>query len=347
MSNLEIGRRSLLKGAAALTAGAAIAPISSAWAAKEAVMSTWGGDYSRLLGELVQPIATEKYDVTAIFDTGSSSARRTKVLTQAEREVSSIDLMAFTEADMWLLDQKNCVDRFSSAEIPNLANVYKQFQTGYSIPHMYSGMVLVYNEKLVPKPTSYKDLWEKEYAGKIGFANILYRYVLQAAAIAHGGSMTNYEPGYAPLMELKKTDVKILPSNEAVSNAFKSEEIGITLMWRARAYQWKKAGLPLAFTVPSEGALSYVSAAGATRNGANREAAHDFLNSMLDPVAQKGFAENMGYMPTVNNAPIPADLVEKIGFTEEEREKMHGPNFAYQAEQQPKVSKWWDQEFKA
>tara|TARA_R100000005_G_scaffold96723_2_gene86761 strand:- start:23188 stop:24231 length:1044 start_codon:yes stop_codon:yes gene_type:complete len=347
MNKFNIGRRTFVKGAAALTAGAAFAPALPAWAAKEIVMATWGGDYSRLLTEIVQPLALNADGVSVVFDTGNTSARKTKVIAQASRPTNSLDVISFGESDMHQLHEKDCLAPLTSADVPLLDSIFPQFETGYSIPHIYSGMVIVYNKDTVTAPKSYKDLWNKEYEGKIGLANILFGQAIVASALAHGGSNENFDPGYEPLLELKKSGVKILPSNEAVANAFKSGEISVSLMWRARAYQWQQMGLPLAFSVPSEGALPVVFEAAMTKNAANPEAAKVFLNAMLDPKAQAGFAANMGYVPTVKGAELPAELIEAISFTDAERENFYKSNYAYVAEQGPKMLEWWNQTFKA
>lgn len=344
----KVNRRSVIKGAAAFTAIAGVNPVFPAFAGKEAVMATWGGDYSRLLAEIVQPISMTESGVSVVFDTGSTSARQTKVIAQASRAKSALDIVSFSDATMNGLDQRGFLAKLNSANVPGMVNIYDQFKTDYSIPHIYSALVIVYNEKMFKTPPkAYKDLWNKEYEGKVGLANALYAQAIAAAALANGGSNDNFEPGFAPLLELKEAGVKVLPSNEAVANAFKSEEIGVTLMWRARAYQWKKAGLPLAFSVPTEGAMPIVFEAAMTKNAGNPEAAAGFLNAMLDPAAQAGFAKKMGYIPTVRGAELPADLAATISFSEADRKNFVKPNYAYLTAETPKLLEWWNQKFKA
>lgn len=348
MRNINtIDRRRFLKLTVAMTAGATLLPAQGALAAKhEAIMATWGGDYSRLLSEIVAPVAQQEAEVGIVFDTGSTSARRTKIIAQASRPKNAIDVVSFSDADMFLMANKRFLADITTDNVPNSANILPQFKRSYAIPHIYSGLVIVYNPDLVPAPTSYKDLWGDAYVGKVGLANALYRNAIIAAAVSHGGSVDNFEPGYDALLELKKQDVKILPSNEAVANALKSEEIGVTLMWRARAFQWKKQGLSLAFAVPSEGAMPVVFEAAITKNAGHPEAAAKVLNAMLDPSAQLSFAREMGYMPTVSDAVVPAEVASEIGFTDAERENFLEPDYAYTVAETPKMLEWWNQTFK-
>src|SRR5699024_3744689 len=144
----------------------------------------------------------------------------------------------------------------------------------------------------------------------------------------------------------KRSGVPVYPSNEAIANAFKSGEITATLMWRARAFQWQKAGLPVASTVPSEGALPVIFEAGMSRHTKNAEAAATVLNQMLDPKAQIEFAKGMGYVPTVSNADLPEDMRETIGFTDAERENFVETDYDYATGHLSDMLTWWNREFK-
>ena len=114
------------------------------------------------------------------------------------------------------------------------------------------------------------------------------------------------------LMEMRSLDVKIYPSNEALAAALKCEEVWLTLMWLARGFMWKKAGIPVEHAVPAEGATSICFEMAVPKNARNRDGGMAYLNAMLDPRAQTAFADRMGYAPTVNDAgaaagPRPAD----------------------------------------
>lgn len=348
MRNSNINRRRFLQATAAGLAGSTILGSQSALAeSKQVIMATWGGDYSRLLTELVSPLVDSDAGVSVVHDTGSTSARRTKVIAQAKRPQNAIDLISFSETDMFLMGQKGYLAEVNVENVPNFANVLPQFQQKYSIPHIYSALVIVYNPDLVPEPTSYKDLWSEPFHGKVGLANALYRNAIRAATYAHGGNDDDYGPGYEALLELKEQGVKVLPSNEAIANALKSGEIGATLMWRARAVQWKNAGLPVKSAVPSEGAMPVVFEAAATQNSANPAEAAAVLNAMLDPVAQAAFAQEMGYIPTVSNAELPAEVAAEIGFTDAERNNFLPPHHETVIAKTPEMLEWWNQTFKA
>src|SRR5258706_377517 len=91
-----------------------------------------------------------------------------------------------------------------------------------------------------------------------------------------------------------------------------NEEVGICIMWKARAVQWQKAGAKVETVAPKEGVPLYISGFVIPKNAPNKEGAHVWLNEMLEPSAQESFAEDMGYNASVINAKIPAETEKRI-----------------------------------
>src|SRR5690606_17335485 len=146
--------------------------------------------------------------------------------------------------------------------------------------------------------------------GRVGVVDDQYDYLTLAGSLASGKGATDLEAGQQFLRELKANKPKVYPSVDALASALKSGEIWVTVTWKARALQWKKAGLPLAFVFPKEGALPATFEAAITAGSRVGECGMGYLNAMLDPRAQLAFAETMGYAPTIVNAGLPAALAE-------------------------------------
>lgn len=351
MIKLETSRRSFLFGAAAASAAVATPGLIRAQSNSggRVVVGTWGGDYNRLLSEKVAPVVANAGGYKMITDTGSATARKTKMITAARIGGGAMDVACLSDSDMFQMSQQNILTSIEDQDIPNYANVFETFANAYSIPHIYSAMVIVYDTSQVEKaPTSYAELWSGEYKGAIGFSDILFNYILMSAAMAHGKSATDFASAKKALSELKKAGGgKVYPSNEAIANAFEAKEIKATMMWKARAYQWQQAGLPVAAVVPSEGAIPVTFNAAATTFAENPSGASTVLNAMLDPDLQLLFADAMGYLPTVSNAPISDEMRKTLGFTDSEREAFMPPDYEFLAGQLSDTQTWWNQRFKA
>lgn len=313
-------------------------------ATKEVVVGTWGGDYERLLKKFVAPFAA-KQGADFVADVGNAPARKTKLIAQSHLPTNSMDIACLSNDDMAKVAVLHTLADINETMVPNLKHVFPNLRKPYAIPHIYSALVLVYNPAIVPRPTSYADLWKPDYAGKIGFSDILYIYNIIAAAQAHGGTPKNFDAAKKALLAIRNK-VKIYPSNEAVANALHSNEIGVTIMWKARAFQWAKNGVPVKFSVPEEGASPVVFEAAITKNANNPKGAAIFLNAMLDPQAQLAFAKAMGYLPTVDNAELPKKLQDELGFTDAQRKNFFIPNETYMVSSTSDWLNWWRQDFR-
>lgn len=339
-------RRNFLKLTAGLGGLAATGVSMPVFAqGKQVVLGTWGGDSERILRSSLAVKAKERYGIEIVFDVGTPTARKTKLLAQASRPQNSMDIPWLVDGDMYQMNQQNILKPNDPSAIPNYNTLFKEFQTDYSIPNCYGALVLVYNKKVTPLK-SIKDLWKKEYAGKIGFTDLSYDKIIPMTAIAFGGSVSNYTPAYDALLELKKQGVRVYPSNEAVGAALKSEEILVSLMWKGRAYQWAEQGVPLLNTTPSEGVYPTFFVFGVTRNTRDPDAANKVLGAALEPDVQLAVSAAIGQVPTVTTAKLPADMEEKIGFTEADRAKFHKPDYAYATLKATEISEFWNQKFK-
>jgi putative spermidine/putrescine transport system substrate-binding protein len=163
----------------------------------------------------------------------------------------------------------------------------------------------------------------------------------------NGGNLKNYEPGKAKLLELKKMGVKIVPTNEAMAAALKTEEIWMCIMWKARGVQWQNAGVPVKIVSPKEGLVLYVSEMGIPKNAPDKDAAYAYLDALLDPRPQQGFIDDMGYNPTIDNLKATGEMAQRIGFSPAEEKTMMVQDYEYLAKNDSQLKEWWDKEFKS
>lgn len=342
-----LNRRSFLKTASGLALAPALPLVPGLAGAAESkvVVGTWGGDYQRLLQQFISPLL-EKQGIDVVFDTGNAVPRVTKLRAERNSRRGSMDVALLGEVDMFDAARSNTLADVDPKRVPNLAQVYDQFKTPYSIPHIFSAMTLVYNtEKFPTPPDSLEVMLDPAFKGRTGFSDILYLY--NGLFVGGAKRADSFEPGKKFLGRLKQNAPRIYPSNEAVAAAFKSGEIWMAVMWKARALQWQDAGLPLGFVIPKEGAIPVTFEAAVARNARNDEAAWQYLNAMLDPAGQVHFARAMGYAPTVRNASLPPDLQKRVGFTDAELERIHPYDLKPLVESKASFLDYWNKSFKA
>ncbi len=342
-------RRGVLAGTAAVAATMAGGRTARAAACSQVVVGTWGGDYQKLLTANIEKPLTDPQRIETVHDVGTSSARKTKLLAGRASRRAAMDIACLSDLDTFEMNEAGVLAPIDVGRVPAHANLLKPLVRPFAIAHIYSAKVIVYNPAKIPvAPQSFNDLWDPKYKGRVGLVDGHYAQNIESAALINGGTMSNYEPGKAKLLELKKlVEPKVYPSNEALAAALKSEEVWITLMFKARGFMWKKAGIPVESATPKEGATPYISDFAVARNAENADCAWRYLEAALKPEAQIGFADQMGYLPTVTNAKLPADLQKEIGFSDAEIAAFNMPDYGYVAKNAAPLLDWWNKSFKS
>jgi putative spermidine/putrescine transport system substrate-binding protein len=340
---IELTRRGWIGGAAA----AALLPATAHADAPQVVVGTWGGDYGDLLREGVDSGIMKPMGIEVLQEISGPVPRRTKLLAERQSRRGSMDVACLADFDMFAATQQGALEEISEANVPRLARVQPFLRKPNSIPQIYSAHTIVYNtNRVTTPPKSLHDLWDPKYRGKVGLSDFLYTTNTAFAAIAGGGSMSDFEPARKKLLELRSLDVKVLASVEAAAVALKSEDIWLTIVAAARGFMWKQSGIPVGHVIAEEGAFPTVYEAAVPKNARNKETAFKYVNAMLEPAAQMVFASKMSYVPTVSDAPLDPELDKQINFTEAERARLWKPDFGYLVAQQAAVLDFWNKEFK-
>ncbi|MFA5488904.1 MAG: extracellular solute-binding protein [Candidimonas sp.] len=344
---MKITRRNVLLAGAAGAACAGMGRLAWAQQGGRVVVGTWGGDYGSLLRENVDTAFSQASGIDVVQDIGTPDPRKTKILAERQGRRASMDVAFFNDTDAFLLGQQDLLTPIDANNVPRMAEVVPQLRKAYSIPHIYSFQVILYNPaKIDPAPTSFADFWNPKWRGHIGFVDDMYRQVTIAAALAGGGSITRFDPAWDKLLELRELGAKVYSSNEALASAIKSEEIWMTTLYLSRGYMWKQGGLPLEHVVASEGAPIVAFEAVVPKNSRNQEGALGYLNAVLGAQAQAAFAKKMGYLPTVQDAVLPPEIAKSISLSAEQQQRLLVPDYDYSARMNPQVLDFWTKQFK-
>jgi putative spermidine/putrescine transport system substrate-binding protein len=351
MTTISLSRRTMTKmiatavGVTILGAGAV-----SAQSNKRLVVGLWGGDYSRLVKKHIGDVVAKQGGFDVVYDEAAEPPRQTKIIAERQLPRGTTDVQALTNSLSGELVELNALEKIDPTKVPNAANLLpflKNNISDYVAPQFYSGLVILYNPKLFPTaPSSFADLFKPGFREKLGFIDIQYMFNVFAASLAATGKPYEFEAAKKALLDLKATGVKIVPTNEAMAQALKSEEVGITVMWKARAVQWQNQGIEIKAVAPAEGVMLYVQGFGIPKNARNKDGAHEMLNAALSKESQEAFSVDFGYNPSVSNAQVSPELRERIGFNEEETKRLITPDADFFRRNNATTKDWWDKEFK-
>ena len=166
------------------------------------------------------------------------------------------------------------------------------------------------------------------------------QWILQAASLHESGTTTDFDKAKALMTKISANGLRLYPETDTLAPAFKSGEIEVGMIWLARSFMWRNAGFPVAGTFPSEGSIVYVSGMVMPKNAPDKEAAYRYMNALLEPSAQQGFAAHMGYLPTVDNAPLSGSVGEQLSFPQP-KPKLVTPDYPALSKALPDLNDWW------
>lgn len=353
-AKIELSRRAFiatgLAGATMTSAGALMASGNAAQAEQTGriITAIFGGDYADQMRKIVDQRVMEPAGYEIVQDIGTTEARQTKLRSERTRRKSSFDVCLLADLDMYPMAKLDAFEPLDEANVPAIADIIPALRKPYAVPQLYSYIAILYNpDKIKTPPTSYADLWNPEYKGKVGIADVLYVATSAAASLVGGGSMSDFAPGRDKLLELKNAqEAKILPSNESIAAAFQSEDIWITINYVARGYGWKKAGVNLAYAIPSEGAIPVVFELAVPKNAPNKEGALAYLQAALQPESQLGFLDTIGYLPSVTTAKLAPEIEAEIGLSAEQQANLKQIDNEYLMANQADIFDFWNRQFK-
>lgn len=342
-------RRTFLASASALIGATALAPARPAFAdAGRIVVGTWGGAGAETLRNVVDTPLAAASGAEIIQDIGNGEARLTKLLVERPSRRGTFDVAHLSDADHHVASKQNALQPLDAAAVPRSALVLEKLRSADSIPFVYTVQAIVYNRDRVSEPpTSYADLWDPRWQGKIGFADQFHNQVITAAALAAGGSVSDFSGAQDKLRALKALGARVYPSHEAIAAALNSGEIDVTISLASRAVFWARSGVPVGFALPTEGSTLLVYRATVPANARNAAGGWRYLDAMLTPEAQLGLAQTMACMPVVSDVELPAELAQFLPISAADFDRFLLPDFDYLTSVRDENLTFWQREFRA
>jgi putative spermidine/putrescine transport system substrate-binding protein len=162
-----------------------------------------------------------------------------------------------------------------------------------------------------PAPTSWSDLWNPQYKGRIAVADMVANYGLAFFAYmnrANGGTESNAAPGWARVRDLVASQQPLIyQTDDQAVTAVTQEGAVLVVMPNSRAIQLAKQGLPIGFVFPKEGGFGWGNYGGIPVGATHQRLAEEFINFWLSPEVQTNWAMAIGYSPTNLKSRIPSN----------------------------------------
>lgn len=168
----------------------------------------------------------------------------------------------------------------------------------YSVPYTWGTLGILYNKTLVTEPvTSWDILWDEDYAGKIYMYDSM-RDSIAASLLRLGYDLnTRSEAEIAAAVEALKAQKPLVKSygSDEMRDSMINGSGALCLTYSGDAVYCMSENPDLGYAVPDEGSNIFFDSMVILDTCDNVDAAHKFINFLLDPEAATVNTEYIGY----------------------------------------------------
>jgi spermidine/putrescine transport system substrate-binding protein len=189
----------------------------------------------------------------------------------------------------------NLLKPIDYSQVLNFKNVSANFRdlfydpgNKYSIPFHWGTTGILVRTDLVDRPiTSWNDLWDPAFSGKVGLWAIPSA-TTQIALKALGYSINSEDPAELEkmrqhLLQLKPNAVLVSGMETSMVPMLESGELEIGFGWAYDGALAQESNVPIEYVIPKEGTILWVDGFVIPANANNPRGAELFLNFILQP----------------------------------------------------------------
>ncbi|MGE4369333.1 MAG: ABC transporter substrate-binding protein [Burkholderiaceae bacterium] len=301
----------------AALAGAVFGASSSAQA-NEVRVAWYGGNWGEAFQSCIADPFTKATGIKVIPEIGTSNTTLAKLRQQKDKpllDVAFLDggISEIAEADGLLRPiTAGTVANIGKLQTPS---VYKNAAGDIFAGSIgYYSLGITYSKKEIKSPpTSWDDLWKKDYAGAVIIpspANSSGIPFIVFLANIWKVPVTDLAPVYKKLHQLDVASY--FDSSGAASNAFQSGEAIIGAHFNVGAWGLADKGLPIGFSVPKEGVWATDARVHLVKGSPQQANAEKFINQAFTAESAACLAKNLYLGPAVKGVQVDPSVREKM-----------------------------------
>ena len=276
-------------------------------------LQVWGGPE----GEMVQKHAVKPFEeatgAKVITEFGYTSASVAKL--RAQKNDPQLDLVMFDDIGVVTAEREGLLEPLDLKKIPNAADIPGKFVFGDKGIGMYVYLnALAYSKQALKEPPkSWRVIWDPKYTGKVILpaidATSIFK-ILIMASLLNGGDQKNMEPGFAAMARLKPNIHSLEKNTAVIAENLRNGEASIAAWQVAIMKPYIDQGYPIGVTIQLEEGIFGTPGCVSIVKGykAKRPVLEAFINRVLSPEAQAGFARDFWHSPTNRKVAIPREL---------------------------------------
>lgn len=279
-------------------------------------VGAYGGSTQEILTKKIFPKFEKEHNVKINYSAGKSTSTLAKLLAQENNpdlDFAIIDVGPMSQAVARGLCQPidDVIEKMPLYDMANFAN-----GKAVALGNIATG--LAYNKTYFKKmgwdaPTSWYDLTNAKYKGKLGFQPITNGYgLLSVVALnsAEGGSLDNIDKGLDLIKKTTKNLVKNYEGSSAkLSEQFQSGEVVLAPWGSGRTYSLSQSGFDVGFVYPKEKAIALFTSMCVVKNNNNTDLSKKLVEYMLSEDVQLMLAKDKAWGPVNKNVQVPKEMV--------------------------------------
>jgi putative spermidine/putrescine transport system substrate-binding protein len=282
----------------------------------------YGGSFENMMRNEIMPAFEKKTGAKLQYVAGNSTDNIARM--QAQRDNMEVDVAIVDDGPMY---QAVALGLCRDLKGVNFAELYPvaDMKTGKSVTIGVVATGLMYNKKYfaenkMPAPTSWNDLTDPKYRGKLVIPPMNNTYGLQTVimmARLNGGGEKNIDPGFKVMKEKVAPNVLTFEAQPGkMTELFQSGQAIFAVWGSGRVKAFQDTGFPAEFVYPKEGAMALGISICPTAKPNPSPLAQQFIDFMLQPDTQVMFAKGSGAGPVNRKTQLPPELQKGLPYGE-------------------------------
>ena len=237
------------------------------------------------------------------FDSNEAMYAKLKLLDDSSQYDLAVPSTYYVEK----MAGEGLLQELDKSKLSNFSNLDTSFinkkvdpENKYSIPYMWGSTGLAINGDMFDPATvnSWEDLWRPEYKNQVMLMNDMREvFGMALLTLGYSGNSSNPEEIKAAYEKLTTLMPNVKTFNsDATRIPYIEGETNVGMTWNGEAVMANEEGLTsLVYKYPTEGAILWMDNFVIPKNAKNVDAAHKFIDYLLQPENAKIVSEEIGY----------------------------------------------------
>jgi putative spermidine/putrescine transport system substrate-binding protein len=324
-------RRRLLKGIGA-SALALAAPRLALAQTKTLVAATFPGTWSEADRQIIQPAFKQLTgaSVTQSIVLGTDQVSR---LVAAKGNKPPFDVAFFDAPQVIDAVRDGLIVEYPVASSPNFKDLLPSAQNKWGPQITMQVIGIGYNpNKIKTPPTSWEDLWDPKYKGRVGLTALNSQLGIAFMAELNrikGGTDDNFDPGFKALHDLLPNVGAIGANLGAFATLWQQEQIDIAPYNFNFVQTLKGKDVPVELAIPTTGAVGWSTSLHVVANAAEPELAAQYIDLHLGAAIQEQMLKPpFDVIPTNSKVKLEGAITKSLARTQEDLAKIRTIDWA-------------------